>query len=309
LPEVWPPRTPPKARKSHSGGDTRLQGREAHREIDWDPEWFSDRFICLLVCQNRDCQEVCAVTGVTSYDTYQDEEGWDLNRYLEPYFIEPAPEIFSIPKRCPKQVAAELRAAFSLFWSNPSAAMNRVRAGIEALLDAEKVPKKGKTKKGKFRSLTLHQRIQRFLSKDDPTDFIYLGTDPPVDAAGTQRLLRGPYSAIWCPPMRLLIEPSAGDRIWLVWRAVPAARPIVLGGGRVLVTGNSRALWRNSTLPGVSQAARSLGYRGPTNMAFLHLTVAEGPEGQPPVDLDAISPGLNFATPQQVQLLNQLLQI
>lgn len=65
------------------------------------------------------------------------------------------------------------------------------------------------------------------------TDFIYCGTDPPVDAAGTQQLLLGPCSAIWCPPMRLPVEPSGGDRVWLVWRSALAPTPLVLGGGRI----------------------------------------------------------------------------
>lgn len=140
-------------------------------------------------------------------------------------------------------------------------------------------------------------------------DLIYCGTDPPVDAAGTQQLLVGSHSAIWCPPMRLPVQPSDGDRVWLVWRSAPAAVPLLLGGGRITVTDNGQALWRNSTLPGVRRAAIALGYGGPTNMAFLHLTGVVSPQGQLPVNIGAVSAGLNVATPQQVQLLAQILDI
>lgn len=140
-------------------------------------------------------------------------------------------------------------------------------------------------------------------------DFIYCGTLPPVDAAGTQQLLIGPYRAIWCPPMKLRVLPSGGDRIWLVWRSTPTAIPLLLGGGRVTATPDGQVFWRNSTLPGVRQAAEALGYGGPTNMAFLHLAKVDEPEGQPPVNIGAISAGLNAATPQQAQLLTQVLQI
>jgi hypothetical protein len=62
-------------------------------------------------------------------------------------------------------------------------------------------------------------------------------------------------------------------------------------------------LWTNATLPGVRPAARALGYGGPTNMAFLHLTGVVSPEGQPRVNLGTITTGLNVASAQQVQAI------
>lgn len=140
-------------------------------------------------------------------------------------------------------------------------------------------------------------------------DFIYCGTLPPVDSFGTQQLLLGPYKAIWCPPMRVQVLPAGGDRIWLVWRSDLVAIPLLLGGGRVATTHDGQVLWRNSTLQGVRQAAQALGYGGPTNMAFLHLTDVVEPDGQPPVNLGVISAGLNPASMQQVQLLTQILDV
>ncbi len=140
-------------------------------------------------------------------------------------------------------------------------------------------------------------------------DFVYCGTDPPVGAIGTQQLLEGPFKAIWCPPLRLPAEPSAGDRVWLIWRASPASHPVLLGGGRVVATEEGRGLWTNRTLEGVRQAAQGLGYGGPTNMAFLHLSGAKVLQNPPTVNLGAIAAGLNFAAPQQVQSLELLLRI
>ncbi len=141
-------------------------------------------------------------------------------------------------------------------------------------------------------------------------DYVYCGTEPPVDAGGTQQLLVGPFKAIWYPPhSRLRAEPSGGDRIWLVWRAYPMAVPLLLGGGRVLITGDGSALWTNKSLPGVRPAAEQLGYPGPTNMDFLHLSDVVIPAGLPTVNVGGISAGLNVATPQQVGVLSHVLPI
>jgi hypothetical protein len=140
-------------------------------------------------------------------------------------------------------------------------------------------------------------------------DFIYCGTDPPVGAVGTQKLLLGPYKAIWYPPPWLAVEPAAGDQLWLVWRSSPDAVPLLLGGGRIRVTNDGRALWTERTLTGVRATARGLGYGGPSNMAFLHLTDVVEPHDQPPVNIGQISSKLNVATPQQTQLLTQVLPI
>ena len=140
-------------------------------------------------------------------------------------------------------------------------------------------------------------------------DFVYCGINPPVDAAGTQQLLLDPFNAIWCPPAKLRMQPALGDRIWLVWRSSATRMPVLLGGGRVAITENGRVLWTNATLPGVRPAAMALGYGGPTNMAFLHLTGIVSPQGHPPASIGAISNGLNLASPPQVQVLTKLLPI
>jgi hypothetical protein len=106
------------------------------------------------------------VAGVTSHH----EGGWDpseleIFQSLEPHYIEPAPQIFAIPRRYPKEAKKELQAAFSLFWPDPGAALNRLRTSMELYLDAEGVQRKARKKDGSYRQLPLHERIQRFAAK------------------------------------------------------------------------------------------------------------------------------------------------
>jgi hypothetical protein len=77
------------------------------------------------------------------------------------------PDIFELPKKCPDNVAKELRAAFKLIWPDPSAAANRVRVALENLMDHLKIQKRRKNRKGRFDKLTLHHRIEIF-TKTEP---------------------------------------------------------------------------------------------------------------------------------------------
>lgn len=140
-------------------------------------------------------------------------------------------------------------------------------------------------------------------------NFIYCGSDPPVGVSGTQELLLGEFNAIWFPPTRLTTEPVKGDSIWLVWRSAYSAVPLLLGGGRVVTAIDGRIRWTNATLPGVRPTAQSLGYGGPSNMAFLRLSGVVSPKGHSPANIGTINNGLNIASAQQVQLLTKLLPI
>jgi hypothetical protein len=140
-------------------------------------------------------------------------------------------------------------------------------------------------------------------------DYIYCGTEPPVGAANTQKLLFGSFNAIWCPRRRMAVEPKPGERLWLVWRKIDGAVPLLLGGGRLLTSDHGGIFWTNASLRGVRPAAVDLGYRGPTNMAFLHLTCVVIPAKRSSVNVWAIRPGLNVASYLQVDMLSQVLRI
>jgi Domain of unknown function (DUF4145) len=140
---------------------------EAPGHPDWDPSWTTEQFVCLLRCQN--CSEVYSVAGISGYQ----EAGGPVLEFLQaldPRYIEPAPQIFAIPRRYPKEAKRELQAAFSLFWPDPGAALNRLRTSLELYLDAEGVQRKARKKDGSYRQLSLHERIQRFAAKHPEID-------------------------------------------------------------------------------------------------------------------------------------------
>lgn len=76
------------------------------------------------------------------------------------------------------------------------------------------------------------------------------------------------------------------------------------------MTPQGGVLWTNRTLPGVRPAAEALGYEGPANMAFLHLTGTVSPAQLAPVpNLGAFANGLNEASAAEVTVLGGVLVI
>lgn len=142
-----------------TGSSVRARSHDA-----WEPEWVENRFSGLLVCQNRECGEIVAVGGRTELiedlDWEQQVQNW-VDAY-HPIFVVPAPPIFPLPGECPEVVASELRKAFSLYWSDPGSAANRLRAAAEALLTERKIPRTAKAKKSGRIPLNLHARIEKF---------------------------------------------------------------------------------------------------------------------------------------------------
>jgi Tfp pilus assembly protein PilO len=70
--------------------------------------------------------------------------------------------MIQIPRKCPAPVRAEVVAAFSLYWNDRAASLNRIRNALELVLDDLKIPKSSvdKIKKKKNR-LSLHNRIEK----------------------------------------------------------------------------------------------------------------------------------------------------
>ena len=148
-------------RKSVSEGSTRNTHRNQSHP-DWDNEFWEGRFCCLFTCANTNCGETIAVTGRSSADL--DHEQGYYSVFHPTHFIPPL-NIFPIPRECPANVAHELQLAFNLFFTDLAGGMNHLRKAVELILDHLKIPRKGKTKKGTFALLSLHNRIERFRSK------------------------------------------------------------------------------------------------------------------------------------------------
>jgi hypothetical protein len=146
------------------------------------------------------------------------------------------------------------------------------------------------------------------------TEWIYCGTQPPVDAAGTQALLRE-LRAIWCPPPGFRawpVIPEIGSNIWLVWRAALNADVLVLGQGQLLRAPRdlyrTDVLWTGRDDARLRELATALGYGGGTAMSFLRVGtpwLAEEP-GVPVAVLEGLASRLNQATDAQANALRAI---
>ena len=148
-------------------------------------------------------------------------------------------------------------------------------------------------------------------------DWIYCGTDPPVDAGGTQALLRA-RGAIWCPPPGMRPwpgRPRPGDRLWLAWRDPGKGSTVVLGGGRLVGNGREKfgtdVLHSDADAPGVRDEARKVGFGGPNNMSFLLLRDVAFPRGDANEvpGIGAVATGLSIATSGQVAVIGSVVPV
>jgi len=142
---------------------------ETSRRTSRDHPDYEGRFSCTLRCSNLPCVEPVAVVGNVYSDEQVDdgEGGWEWEEYMVPVFVHPVPDLFSVVPQCPKDIATEIRRAFSLFWCDLRASANRIRAALELILDHFGIPRRHKVKGG-LRHLSLHQRLQ-FFEKREPT--------------------------------------------------------------------------------------------------------------------------------------------
>ena len=132
----------------------------------WYPGDIEERFECVLLCDNRYCNEPIMVCGRTGHEQVWDqEEGQTWDRYFMPVFFYPAPPIIRIPKECPEDIRHQLKEAFSMYWFHLGGSANRLRNGIELILTYLKVQRFARsTKRGRVR-LALHNRILIFREK------------------------------------------------------------------------------------------------------------------------------------------------
>lgn len=140
------------------------RSQAAHGSQDWDPDSVEYTFTAWLDCNT--CGEDVVVSGVGGVEPGYDQEGMTWDDYFSPRILVPMPDMFGIPKKCPKEVSQKLRAAFSVFWIDQSAAATRVRVALKRLLDHLGIKRRRKDKGGKLVELTLHSRIEAFAKRD-----------------------------------------------------------------------------------------------------------------------------------------------
>lgn len=145
-----------------------VDSKRAHSHEEWDYDWVSSVFTAWAHCNNRSCKQTFAISGTGTLEPCYGPDG--ETGYENAYYPKaclPMLDIFEFAEGCPDDVGKEMRAAFSLFWSFRAACAGRIRVALECLLTHLKIPKKKKSKKGKFYDLTLHDRIEE-LAKSDP---------------------------------------------------------------------------------------------------------------------------------------------
>jgi hypothetical protein len=145
----------------NSGESIRYRDHE-----DWEPEWLMGRFHGVLKCHRPDCQETVVIAGDYKVDTVEgqgnDWQGQAWGDYLRLRFARPPLRLLAAPPGTPQPVTEAIDSASEVLWSDPGAAANRLRVGIEQLLSDRRVPKTAPKTKGGRRRLTTHERIEKF---------------------------------------------------------------------------------------------------------------------------------------------------
>jgi hypothetical protein len=141
--------------------------QEASSHEAFEASWVNQRFVAALKCDNPKCGEVATVAGTGKVDEYPDEDMREMlyEDVFYPTYFSPSPTLIAIPSNCPAKVVSELTQAFVAIWGDYSSAGNRVRAAVERLLDALRVPKQTTNANGRRQPIGLHDRIVKTKEK------------------------------------------------------------------------------------------------------------------------------------------------
>ncbi|MBY5535924.1 DUF4145 domain-containing protein [Rhizobium leguminosarum] len=119
------------------------------------------RFTCFLVCDQRFCGEVVAVSGIVGHDVEivngEDGPETEYPEFYYPKSMVPAPIPFAVSRKLSDECKVDLHNAFKLIWVDSDACANRLRVFVEHLLDQLGIPRRVP----KTRS-TLDDRIKLF---------------------------------------------------------------------------------------------------------------------------------------------------
>jgi hypothetical protein len=151
---------------------------EARANEDWDPEWISGLHISKMKCGNPKCKSIATTTGEyrVVFDVIIDEEGrpqQDYSKELKINYITPSSPLILKRVDYPIGITQLLEEASAIALVSPGAAANRIRTGIDELLNVQKVTKSRSTKKGRER-LSTHERIKIFNVKNAEVSDILL---------------------------------------------------------------------------------------------------------------------------------------
>jgi hypothetical protein len=129
--------------------------KEISKMKEYEFEWFQDRFITFLQCNNKKCQDYITLIGnVTPEHDYED----GYVSYFYPLLFNPALKIFIPCLKTPEKIVKMLNESFALFWIDKSAAVNKIRIMLEFLMDDQGIERTDT--RGKM--IALARRIDKF---------------------------------------------------------------------------------------------------------------------------------------------------
>lgn len=138
--------------------------KKLRSDDDFYPEDMYGNFAAISTCQN--CKDKVYIVGGYGVEEMflEDDEGRPQSAFTDVYMIKymiPAFQILKLPKHCPESVQPLIDEAAEVFFVSPDLCANRIRTSIDALLTDQKVPR-FRTKSGKRRRLSVHERIELF---------------------------------------------------------------------------------------------------------------------------------------------------
>jgi len=143
---------------------------------DWHPDWDVSTWSEVCKCSNKECGQSVHLSGKAEAhkEPVEDLEHMGVRTaWVELLKIEtvyPAPFILPLSDKLPQGLWAVLKSSFSLYWSDQSACLNRLRTAVELLLDDQNISRVTTTAKGKTRRLNLDQRIKLFAQNSNLLD-------------------------------------------------------------------------------------------------------------------------------------------
>lgn len=151
----------------------RKTGKSIALEKDdyWEESFHRELLRVDTACSEKSCGEVGVIVMHGKLEPRH--EGGAEQVLYTPKYISPAPLIFRIYDSYPNGVIEFSLQAFSLFWIDPAACGNKIRAAVERLLDDQGIECSKKDKagnyilsdKGRPKPISLHQRLLLFKAK------------------------------------------------------------------------------------------------------------------------------------------------
>lgn len=127
----------------------------------WDPDWIHGGFHGVLACSKKTCDRVRVIGEMNvGYTARRSDQPYEA--HWTPTLFLPALPLLENRKLCPPEVGERVDAAAKILWLDPSAAANRVRTAVEALMDDRGVIRKKPNREGRVVALNLDARIATY---------------------------------------------------------------------------------------------------------------------------------------------------